>query len=71
MTYRCTGPRIACSLNRALLALGRDNGLRRNYLRRRWQGSDTACCTHHTARAKILRQLKFAIEYSAIHLKET
>lgn len=67
MTHRCRGPRVACSLNRALLALGRDNGLRRSYLRRRWQGSDTSCCTYQTARGKILRQMKIAIARSAIH----
>jgi hypothetical protein len=52
------------------LALGRDNGLRRSYLRRRWQGSDTACCTYQTAEGKILRQMKIAIEHSAIDLNE-
>jgi hypothetical protein len=40
-TYRARDieVRIYCLLDRVLLTLGRDNALRRNYLRKRWHGT--------------------------------
>ncbi|SDO06827.1 hypothetical protein SAMN04488061_0173 [Filomicrobium insigne] len=66
MTHRC----IVCSLNRALLALSRDDGLRHSYLLRRWQSPDIASCRYQTSRGTVLRQMKIAVERSAIHVNE-
>lgn len=71
MTHCSSGPRVACSLSRALLALGRDSTLRRSYLRRQWQGSHPPSDTYQTASGKIPRQMKIAIERSAIHIDES
>jgi hypothetical protein len=30
--------RISCALDRAILTIGRDSALRRQYLRKQWQG---------------------------------
>jgi hypothetical protein len=34
-----SGRRVSYTLERAILAIGRDSALRRRYLRKRWQGS--------------------------------
>jgi len=67
MTHCSSRSQISCSLNCALLALGRDNALRRSYLRRRWQSCHPPSDTYRTASGKMPRQKKTAIERSAIH----
>lgn len=58
---------IACSLNRALLGLGRDNALRRSYLRRRWQSCHPPSDTYRTASGNMPRRKKTAIELCDPH----